>query len=295
MTKRFITPEVAQALIDECEHAPDLMDTLRRPIRAAHVAYLARQMERGAFGNNLIDVVDCRKTGQRFIVNGNHTLRAIVKSGARLHLTFEETPCETIQDVRLAYSRYDRGLVRSRKDAMRSLNAVDGTGLPLSHVGYLASAVAFMMDDYRLGQNARRSKGMGDDELYSELAAWAAEFQVLREIVGGTKTWESRIIRRRGVLSVALVTIRANKSKAIDFWTGVVSGVDIPRHSPILKVRDYLMETGIIGNSSRPGAMVHPDEMARTVAYCWDKFVTGTPVKQMKVPGGPVVVRFASV
>lgn len=294
MSKRLITPEYARALIEECEHDQALMETLRRPIRPRHVAFLARQMERGAFGNNLIDVAYCRETEQRFIVNGNHTLRAVVQSGVRLHLTVEETRCETLHDVRMAYSRYDRGLMRNRKDAMRALDAGSETGLPLSHVGYLASAVAFMLDDFKTSGNNRLSQMVGDDELYEEMVSWTGEYRVLREIVGSSKLWEGRIVRRRGVLSVALVTVRADKARAIEFWTGVASGVNIPLNSPMLRLRDYLMETYAHGGGETRDSVAHPDVIARTVAHCWEKFVTGETMKRMRVPAGPVTVKFAT-
>ncbi len=295
MVKRLVTPEYARALIEECTHDKSLMETLMRPIRPHHVAYLARQMERGAFGNNLIDIAYCHETGQRFIVNGNHTLRAIIKANARLHLTVENTECETVEDVRLAYSRYDRGLGRTRADAMRALNASNGLAVPLSYVGYLASAVAFMLDDYRKEGSGRLSQTVGDDELYEEALRWRNEYECIRQWVGGAKAWEARVIRRRGVLSVALVTARANPDKAREFWQGVVTGANIPYGSPALRLRDFLMETGVRGGARDGGKVADTDEIAKTVAYCWEKFVANRLIKQLKVPAGPVSVRFSSV
>lgn len=291
MTKRLITPEYAQQLIDECKHDDALMDTLMRPIRPHHVNYLARQMERKAFGNNIIDIAHCKETDQRFIVNGNHTLRALIQSQAQLYLTVEHTTCETIHDVRLAYQRYDRGLMRSRKDSLRSLNSVGDMDLPLSSVGYLAAAVAFLVDDYG---STRVSKMMGDDELYEESIGWADEYKAIREIVGGSKQWEARIIRRRSVLSVAMVTIRAEPEKARKFWTGVVTGVDIPDKSPILRLRDFLVESNMLGGGTTKNPQYKPEAMAKVVAYCWDKYVTGKPLVQLRVPDRPPTVYFSS-
>src|SRR5690606_35200289 len=131
MTRQMINPAYAQQLIDSTMHDPQLMETLMRPIRPVHVSYLARQMERRNFGNNIIDIVTCAETGQTFLANGNHTLRAIVKSGATIPLTVERSQVGTIHDVRRIYSQYDRGLSRSRKDAMRALDNGGSSGLPL--------------------------------------------------------------------------------------------------------------------------------------------------------------------
>lgn len=296
MAKRFITPAYAQQLIDECTHDPELMTTLMRPIRPRHVAFLARQMERGGFGNNVIDVASCLETCQTFILNGNHTLRAIVKSGVSLRLSFEQTSCDTLDDVRRAYSQYDRGLSRTRADALRALNAGGGMDIPLTSLGYLASAVAFILDDFLMG-GPRPTRMLGDDELFEEVCTWADEYQLIRNTVGGVKSWESRIIRRRGVLAVALVTARANPKKASTFWSGVVSGVNVPSGSPILKLRDYLMETGVSGGGFTTAVKQteNANDFARTVAHCWSKYIADQPIRRLQVPQGPVTVLFASV
>jgi len=295
MTKRFITPAYAQQLIDECTHDPKLMATLMRPIRPRHVTFLARQMERNNFGNNVIDVAHCLETFQKFIVNGNHTLRAIVQSGVSLHLSFEQTSCETLDDVRRVYSQYDRGLSRSRTDALRSLNATDKLNVPLSHVGYLASAVAFILDDYPSAGARSRTRMIGDAELFEEVCAWSEEYQLIRDVIGGVKSWESRIIRRRGVCSVALVTARATPEKSRIFWDGVVSGVNIPSGSPMLKLRDYLMVAGVAGGGGTSKQTVTSDDLARTVAYCWSKYITGRSILRLQVPRERVAVLLAAV
>lgn len=293
MTRRMVNPTYAQELIEETTHEPGLMATLMRPIRPYHVDYLARQMERRNFGNNIIDIVTCAETGQRFLANGNHTLRAVVKSGVTIPLTVEQSRVETIRDVRRIYSQYDRGLSRSRKDAMRSLDADGASGLPLTHVGYLASAVAFMLDDYDLKGGGRPSQKIGDDELHTEMVTWVEEFAIVRNAVGTNKQWEARIIRRRGVLSVALNTARANRDTASRFWHGVASGVNLAAKSPELVLREYLTETGLTGGGGR-GVMTTARDMARVSAHCWNKFINGERIARLYVPSGPVTVKYSS-
>lgn len=294
--KRFISPLVATQLINECAHDNALMRTLMRPIRQHHVSYLARQIQRRNFGNNIIDVATCEETGQRFIVNGNHTLRAIIEADMPLRLTMEQTSCATMDDVRRAYSQYDRGLSRNRADAFRPLHSVADSGISLGEMGRLASAVAFIIDDYKTtGGSSRKSKMIGDADLYEEAMQWGAEYLALKEIVGGSRTWQDFILHRRGVVSVALVTLRANEAKAVEFWTQVVKGANMKDNAPALRLRDYLMTTAMHGGGAKGNKeLAHADAVARTVAYCWGKHINGQALIRLTVPAGPVVVRFAS-
>jgi len=273
MTKQLITPELANEWIAAYFYEKPLMHSVMRNIRESHVNYLAEEMTRGMFGSATIAFADCKENGRRFIVNGNHTLRAIVKSGVTLYLTNEINECDTMEQVRHLYATYDKNLLRSRADSLRAYHADDTLNILQTDVKVLASAVSFMFQVFG-GAHYRR---MPDSLVLEEMKEWATPYGHLLVAIGRGKPWFNRIAKR-SVLTVALVSMRHQRAMAFPFWQSVVTGAGLARHAPALRLRDYLLEANIRGQGN--DAL----DMAKAVAYCWNKHYNNERIVQMKVP-----------
>jgi hypothetical protein len=276
MSKQLITPELANEWITSYFYEEPLMHSVMRNIRPRHVDYLANEMKAGRFGSATIAFADCKADGRRFIVNGNHTLRAIVKSGVPLSLTVEHNECETLDRVRHLYATYDKNLVRQRADSLRAYDARSTLNIRQTDVEKLSSAVAYMMDGF--GARVYPTK-IPDTDLLAEMATWVVPYGKLLVAVGSTKPWFKRIFGRRPVLAVAIVSMRNNPDIAFPFWESVVTGAGLRRYAPALRLRDYLAD-----NTIGAGGGTHIQDMAKAVAYCWNKHLRGELIVQMKVP-----------
>ncbi len=281
MSKQLITPELANEWVTAYFYEKPLMHSVMRAVREAHVNYLAKEMARGMFGSATIAFADCKENGRRFIVNGNHTLRAIVRSGVTLYLTVEHNECDTMDQVRHLYATYDKNLLRGRADSLRAYRAGEVLGITQTDVAALSAGVAFILQDFGKfggGQGGR----IPDDVLLREMKQWIAPFGQLLVAVGAASTgpWHRRIIRRRAVLAVALITMRYQHERAFTFWQSVVTAEGVSRHSPALRLRDFLMEMAL---ESGGAVGLNSNEIATTVAYCWNKHYKNERIVQMKV------------
>ena len=284
--KTEITPELAQLWIDEATLAQDL--GAMRPIRDWHVSFLAREMLKGKFSQSAIIGIG-RLQGREGILNGNHTLRAIVRSGVTITLPVEMYDCRSEKEFRHLYATWDTGQKRKRVDSLRAYDAIQmfghGEQVAQSDVQNLSSAVMFMLkgfgDTFGTKQDARPS----DLELMEEMKLWVEPYSILRAITGGgnTNTWNGRILRRQGVCSVALITLRDQPDLARNFWQMVVSGVIPMKHSPALRLRDYLLKTRSVGGGARKKESEPAFRMARITGYCWSRFYEGKAIQSMRV------------
>lgn len=287
MSKQQITPELAQSWIDAYKYEPALMHTVMRNVRRDHVVFLAKEMASGRFSSATIAFADCKEDGRRFVVNGNHTLRAIVESGVTLFLTVEYNDCNTMDEVRHLYATYDKNLTRKRFDSLRAYDAAGKFDINQTHVRTLSSAVGYMIADF--GRNPKKTREVSDAELMERMRPWVPAFGQILAAVGVSGAWYKRIVWRRSVLSVALVTMRYQPDQAFGFWKSIAEGSGLKVHSPALRLRDYLMELMVSGGgrSSETRALVKVEtqtNISRVVAYCWNKNYNGERIVLMKVP-----------
>ena len=72
-TLTLITPDKAQALLETCYQG-------QRPLRQHHVRFLRHLMRTGHWRQGA-EIHCARVEGERFLVNGQHTLTALVQEG----------------------------------------------------------------------------------------------------------------------------------------------------------------------------------------------------------------------
>lgn len=275
MSKQLITPELANEWVTSYRYEKDLMHSVMRNIRPRHVEYLAAEMKRGAFGSATISFADCKESGRRFIVNGNHTLQAIIKSGQTLYLTVEYNECDTMDQVRHLYATYDKNLLRQRADSLRAYDAHNVLNIRQDDVKRLSAAVGYIMTNF----GASRQYRISDADLLVEMEKWTEPYGRLLVAVGTSKPWYYRVLGRRAVLAVALISMKHQPKIAYPFWESVATGAGLKLHAPALRLRDYLTDLVV----SKDGEMVSTEDVAKAVAYCWNKHYNGERIVQMKV------------
>ncbi len=277
-----ITPEMAQHWVDTYTLAKEL--GIMRPIRPWWAQYLSDQMTKGLFSPVSLIVLGTvgDKTG---IVNGNHTLRAIVKSGITLELPVEQFVYPSVDKMRHAYATADHNLTRGRYDSFRAYDVKFLTGINKSDARALSSAVLFMMNDF--GRIRTSSRRVSDTDLLTAMRPWVPTFGKLIALVGSSHgdPWYKRIIRRSSVCAVAMVTMNYQPDMARRFWEAVVDGTNLKsKQAPALRLREYLIETiPASGRATTTGQMEQQDLMARKVAHCWNQYYLGRPMKLLRV------------
>src|SRR5438309_8224190 len=108
----LVTPEKAQALLATAYQG-------QRPLRPHHVRFLCHLLRTGHWRQGA--EIHCARLGtERFLINGQHTLTALVQEHLAAWLTLVEIDVPTLAAVGRLYVSSDRNLTRSLDDIYHS-------------------------------------------------------------------------------------------------------------------------------------------------------------------------------
>lgn len=274
-TPRLVSPAEAHALLAQTEYP------FQRPLRWYQVAFLNKLIEhRQLREGTTITFTVYRRTGQRYCINGRHTLTALAQSTGRPYLLqFEEYPVDTDEEVSRLYQSYDRNLSRSWKDlywADATLHHLDD--VPPSLLEKLGGVTRLLATgfvhlagtrrqpwDYLLKNPAFRFRLMYD---------WVAEMRQMQAALSGATTSTRRQLLRASVLAVALITYRFQPQRAPAFWSRLARDSGLSEGEPAWALLRYLREFGT--------RHIEPATYQRTVAAAWNLYYNGRPVRKLQ-------------
>lgn len=259
-----ITPAKAQMWLD-CTYE------YQRSVRPRWVDYLAREMGKGRFlpTSNIHFVFFA---GKSHLINGQHTLHAIIKSGIDQNLPVVRTPAKTDEELAQFYFRYDQSIKRTFSDAARALCMPEITHISSDKLNRLSSAVIWIGLDF-----GARKRILGDripiDDLVREAILWADDYIKLEEAITPCAHEIRNAIQRRAVLAVAIVTFRCKPSHALDFWRQVARDDGLRYGDPRKTLNKWLLTYSVNGGGNQ-GGMGAP-EMSRGVERAWNAYIEG--------------------
>lgn len=264
-----------------------------RPIRKNHVQYLLNEMKCGRFLSTA-EVHVAFDRGVPNLINGQHTLSAIVLFGKPVKVTLRKSIVTENGQLAMVYAfGHDTGLRRTFTDAMGAYDVGGIVGLGSKHINKLASALRFIKRGFFHGG---RSQGMdiaqSPADIVEDVYNWAGEMHIYIRALSGMQRNAVEGFLRQSTLSVALITLRYQPEKAIDFWSGAAK----PDNIAYKDVRAGLRR--MLDNSkSRPGSHLRDtatDVLARKCARWWSAFYANESLEMARVPMGketaPIVI-----
>jgi hypothetical protein len=242
----------------------------QRPLRKWQVDFLSTEMKVGRF-QPTANISFAHLNGRTYIVNGQHTLRAIEDSGITQLLPVIRHHIDGEDDLRNLYAHYDIGLKRTFADSVRVYGIVEQSGLSTNDINCLAAASKYML----AGFGGKPMRGVAHDVLIDLVLGWRPHFV---EIIRAISPCEGKIrsrIRSRSIMSVALVTMKYNKIQATEFWQQVAQDEQLKRSDPrkTLNKRLYVISAQIA--AGHLGDATPPAIQSRVAAHCWNKYYRG--------------------
>jgi hypothetical protein len=270
----------AKIMLVHAKEAEEWRKTTRyerqRTLRPYHVKYLANLMRHHHFRKG--SPIDFGILGGRwFNVNGQHTLGAIEECGIPQPCCIIEHVCEKAEDLPRLYSSFDRQLTRSPIDMIRAYGFTESFALTERIAGALYSAVKLILSGFVHVQPSRGESSyyLRDDLLlYDAMCNWAPEALLLSSVIRGAQEAVVRKILRQGVLAVALVTLRHDKTMAEEFWGDVTH--DAKLGTPARALQTFLLDT--------PNLQMRTAAYARQVASPWNAYCQDRAMKQIRYP-----------
>lgn len=260
-----ITPEKAQELL-KCNYGRN------RKYRPAHMRYLANEMRNGRFLPTAT-VHTISINGQPTLINGQHTLRAIIEYGRPVTVTYIRSVTDNPGDLALYFSvGHDVGLGRTLADATNAYDITGETGLRPSYVTKLASALRFVAYGFQPKAGGTYVKWAVID-LVEKCLVWQNEMLDMLSAIRGGDTHVSSLLLKQAILSVGLMTLYYDHDRAFGFWQAVAKPDELSTAHPAYRFRVKAMES-----TFKYGLVAEPipsPKLARYAAKAWNNFIDG--------------------
>lgn len=252
----------------------------QRPIRNQHVSYLASEIEKGRFVNGTM-VHFAKLNGHCHLVNGQHTLSAIVQSGKSQLLAVKTTSVSDEKQIAELYFREDNHLSRQISDAFRALNMEESTGLTLTQQQWVGSAIYLIKEGFiRKGGSKQR---VSRDELANGVAKLAPQARDYFQGIAGCRDPIQRALTRQATVAVALTTFLYCNDTAKKFWRQVALCDGLRIGDPRKTLFEFLVEVGSSGGGVTNKRSANAAYHCRAIASAWNACFEGRSLKIIKV------------
>lgn len=203
--------------------------------------------------------------GHLYLLNGQHTLGGIVRSGQPILLSVLVTRLDSEEQLGQLYGRHDRHRGRTPHDAYAGMGLAERIGLSEVETNAFGSGLKWVLNGFRpLSVHKNAEIVTSIDYLSDEMIAWQETARRYFEHVRPARFGLKGPFRRALVVAVGLVTIKHQEAKAKLFWEGAAEEDMLTKTDPRKALNVFL-----IRNTSG-----HGDSIAylRNVAWAWNKF-----------------------
>lgn len=199
------------------------------------------------------------------LVNGQHTLAAIVASRQPQQLSVLTTRCDDESELGQIYGRHDRHRGRTPHDAFLGMGLSAELNLPEPEINALGAALKFVLMNFRrVSVTTNAEVATSIDFLAGEMRKWAPIGAAYFDAVSGAQKGRKGAFRRAPVVAIGIATFRHQEKKAFEFWQGAASDDQLHRDDPRRALNNFL-----VANSSGYGDVM---TYMRTVAGAWNAY-----------------------
>lgn len=233
----------------------------------------ADKMRNGQWEPDAVTLMFAREPDKTItLVNGHHTLSAIVASGVsnRYKVRYIDVPDKAA--IRVLYTKLDAGLVRSTPQRLHALGLDEKLGLPPKRLGKLHAAASVLLTGLGMWGAKTRPTKKDVNAVAAVMQQYASEAKTLY----GWLPTESHVytgMQRASVMASALHTIKCRRVQAEEFWTKVIDGTPTGG-DPRRELHDYLLRKDRAGHG---GKLQRMDFAA--VALAWNAYLSGESVR----------------
>ncbi len=261
-----VTPTIAQKYLEYNTFAG------QRTLNTAHVTHLAGQMQKGLFSKGQMAVVDV--AGVKMLVNGQHQLHAVIRSGTTAMLQLDHYVAEDMAGASMLFATMDANRMRTTQQAFGAARyGMDDdrlASIPLAYLAVCSTALATLENDPPVWGSTGRVANTDRVALidtHRDEAMWVYELH--------------KIAARKnpayvGVITAMIYTRRANAELADEFWIPVLSSTELVHESPQWQLNRYIT-SGLreYGSSGNRNIMV-------TSLVWWNRWMRGESGRSVK-------------
>lgn len=253
----------------------------QRKLRRPHAAYLASAIELGELWKLTVEFAEL-PDGTKVVVDGQHRLDAVVRSGRTLPAVVIVNRVSDEREVARLYASIDRQKTRSMVDALRAYAIVSESSISLETLSKLSAGLALLSSRF-----SRDFSQLGRSQISraDQIEQWMEEIETYIGLIkGNSKEAWNLLTARSAVVAVALATIREQPDMAEQFWGGIAQDDGLKAGDARHALLKWLRATPV---RSVPNAVVY----SLYVAAAWNHFYAGTDLHKIIVKNRSAPVR----
>jgi len=284
----LVTPEEAQKMLTFNSYER------QRTIRHTKVTIYADAMEKKRFEPGTQLSFGYTGSGNLQLLDGQHRLQAVVKSGIPQWFVIRTKKYETEQDLALAYGHFDQHAKRSDRDNLKAIGLDTDLGFSVGELRVMSSAVR-LINEGKFNRNTRPGGGGAVEDLREWISYYADAGSQYFEAIAGSPQFMRTPLTRAATLGVALVTFKFatrvyGDEKIFEFWRGTAMDDGLSLTDPRKTANRHLLTASMSGghgaSHQKKDKIVTPAYSTRYLANCWnawaeDRTISSTNVRDM--------------
>ncbi|MDD2862575.1 MAG: hypothetical protein PHI71_16125 [Acidiphilium sp.] len=258
----LVTPEMARKMRDNWH-----FDRQRR-MSDDNIIRLSGEMKNDYFVDGTPIFVCETPDFRRFIVNGNHTLEAVVRLGRPYPLVIIYRSVNSEDEVAAIYANFDLQKARTWMDAIRASGKGENIPLASKAVPALGVIQGDFTGQWELASHSRTSR-------IEMLEQYAPHIELISSALAGTPRASQNYVLRASVLAVALETARYQPTAAFEFWHAVAAEEVVKPH-PAKALWSFLR------NMEATGGYTARQNQTKAAALGWNAAFQGKNLEYCK-------------
>jgi hypothetical protein len=202
--------------------------------------------------------------GRVFLVNGNHTLEAIIRSGVYQRLVMIVLDVDSEEEVARIYGTMDVHKARTWADALRAVGLAD----EITNAARVMPALGVIMNRFEfVGNNVEVTASRA--VRFDLMSHYGDESAMVQAALAGAPLNNQRAVQRAAVLAVALECMKYQPGAGLEFWRGLAQDDGLSKNDPRKALLRWLHSNNVTaGNGAWP-------QQSRACAHAWNAFMKG--------------------
>ncbi len=253
----------------------------QRPVRKEHVSFLAEQMSKNQFISGT-QVYFTKLDSDLYLVDGQHRLNAIARSGITLSMVVTINHVNNKNDTAWLYTAFDRQLTRKISDAIKAVQPAGVDEWKAWEINTFAGALSLAC----MGFTGHRKVGF--PEILFGLDDWAVYARQYFEAIIGADKDVARKLRRRTCVAVGMSTFRFAEDASLphNFWVQVAEDDGLMADDARKQLHKRLITLDIPSPGSTIRISVNETYIIKLCTIAWNAYVEQRPMGKLPISKG---------
>lgn len=259
----------------------------QRPLRQYWVNCLANEMIQGRFRKMVgVDFGFLLETKTYHLINGQHTLNAIVKCGLPQTLAVGNHPVNSEYELADLFSRFDTHLTRQLSDSLAAHEIDVQLGITRTVLNKITAACIYYDSIQSPAKRNRPKKSITHDVKLKILLDNKELALSVWNLFEGKLSGATRFLQRKTSLAGAMITYAIDKDVACEFWIGLIQDDGLRAKDPRKTLLEFLKFSVVGGHQSVSDRKVksYPDHvLVKAIARAWNAYYNRKDLQLIQV------------